>query len=239
MDIGCGELPARAVYDLVCVEVTLDLTRLFEIPYSDPMILKNYPPPKTDKEKKKLLAMKAAAKEQLGKLPKTLPAPHFHQLVGVYPSSTERAPSSVDTGLFEWEYFRDYRGPQPEKTGDDEDDRTVGSGSAGSGGAGLVSSGSVKKTVLPPIGVGSSDGLSPTLSSLGPAAAGTSSLIPETPQSKNAWDQPNASTGIQTYYGVPGGSFTKTFQMKLMGKEPPPDYFAQNMPRKIRLWLGI
>jgi hypothetical protein len=225
------------VYDLVCVEVTLDLAPLYAVPYTDPAIIKNQPVPRTEREKKKLLAMKAAAKEQLGRLPKTLAAPHFHQLVGVYPSRAERAPSSVDTGLFEWEYFRDYRGPQ---SADDDDDKTAASGSVASGGTASLAS-PTKKGVLPPIGSPSPGGSqqqipgSPGAVSAAPAG---SSLFPEAPV-KNGWDQPNQMTGVQTYYGTPTGTFTKTYQVKLLGKEPAPEYFAQNMPRKIRLWLGI
>lgn len=240
----CGELPDRAVYDLVCVEVTLDLSTLFAIPYVDPQILKNHPPPRSEKEKKKLIAMKAAAKEQLNKVPKSIPSPHFHQLVGVYPSSSERAPSSVDTGLFEWEYFRDYRGPPAPSTTEKEDvdidDGTLASASVASAGT-LGSTGKIKSSssgisVLPPIG---SPGGSSSQLPLNPGANTTASnSIPE-PPTKTGWDMAHPVTGVQTYYCAPTGNVTKSYQMKIIGKEPAPEYFSQNMPRKIRLWLGI
>lgn len=53
----------------------------------------------------------------------------------------------------------------------------------------------------------------------------------------NTWDTPNNNNGIQTYYGTTIAS--KPFQAKLIGKEPSIDYISKNMPKKIRLWLGI
>lgn len=39
------------------------------------------------------------------KLPKSLPSPVFHQLVGIFTTSAERPPPALDLGLFEWGYF--------------------------------------------------------------------------------------------------------------------------------------
>ena len=97
--------PQTPLYDLIALEICLDLTALYKVPY-EPIKNEKIDKDKSEKERKKILQQRERAAAVLAsKLPKSLPHPEFHQLIGIFNSTAERCPNNLDCGLFEWEYF--------------------------------------------------------------------------------------------------------------------------------------
>ena len=102
----------RPLFDLIAVEVTLDLASLYAIPYVEPEPLDKQKGSASSNQRDAHTSSvgtpgkkKKAPPTPQQKLPKSLPSPVFHQLVGIFTTSAERPPPALDLGLFEWSYF--------------------------------------------------------------------------------------------------------------------------------------
>lgn len=140
----------------------------------------------------------------------------LHQVIGIFPCESEKCPANLDCGLFEYDYFHGLYVEQQRKLLNPvpSDDQSVGSTQSGS---------TVGSSLTNPSGMKSSHHETDPIRCY---------LIKD----KN-WNPADPNTGISF-----GRSHTPTggeFQYHLLGQWPNKEFMEKNLPKKVKLWLGL